>query len=89
MTQLTLEELEVLNEERKLESRRRYLSISLNICPTCGANIIEERYEVYDKPFKMFFGLIQIKGKKWDVRMLCSKDKTHYEIKYNCEEMGY
>jgi len=70
-----LEELKQLQLEKENEVERRKLAIELNICPECGEPIIQENKEILDNP-KWY-----IKTKTWDVRLVCSKDKTHYEEK--------
>lgn len=79
----TLEELEKISLEKELEAKRIKLSIKLNLCPVCGADIIDEDLEIYDTPKKYFFGLIQSKSKIWDTRQVCSANKEHYEDKCN------
>lgn len=75
-------------KKKSREKERRKLSISLNICPECGAPIKSEPYEVFDTPKIYLFGLIKIKGEEWDYRMVCSENKHHYEDKgyedYDC-----
>ena len=78
----TIEELKLLIDIRDKEKKRKELAISLNICPECGAEIIQENVEIYDKPHIYLFGLIKYKSKWWDYRMICSNDKDHYEYKW-------
>lgn len=76
-------EAEELAVERAIEEKRVELAISLNICPVCGAKIINQKYEKYNPPKKYFWGIIKIKGYRWDYRKICSVDKAHYENKRN------
>jgi hypothetical protein len=77
----TLESLQTLKKAKDDELERRNLAISLKICPICGAPLIEENLEVFDKPKSYFFGIVKIFKKLWDYRTICSKDKVHYENK--------
>lgn len=84
----TIEQLNRIKTERECELKkanqeieRVALAISLDVCPCCGAPIVDEPVEVYDKPKKYLFGLIKIKKKTWGYRKICSKRKTHYEDK--------
>lgn len=77
----TLEELQKIHKALKKENKRIDLSISLNLCPICGAKIINQPIEVLEKPEKSFFGLVKIHKFVWDIRKICEKDKSHYEKK--------
>ena len=73
----TLKTIQAINDNVCKEKQRRKLCIKNNICPECGAPIIRENYELYDKPGKFLFWTI--KGFSWDYRTVCSKNKSHYE----------
>ncbi len=70
-------------EEEATEYRRKFLAISLNICPVCGCQIIDKPVELFNPPKKYFFGLITRYSYTWDHRKVCSSDESHYEYKYD------
>ena len=73
---------EIIERKRKIKKRHDYC-VLYNICPICNAELIEEKYEKFDNPKKYLFGLIQIKGKHWDRRTICSINKQHYCNQYD------
>ena len=81
MAKPTYSELLLKEDLRLQEANRRRLAIELNICPDCGSPIIRQNIEIFDKPKVYFFGLIKKTSKYWDYRIVCSKDKKHYENK--------
>lgn len=78
----SLKELRKLEKEMKKEWVRERISISLNICPVCSSHIVRQDEEILEKPKSYLFGLIKVKERIWDVRQICSKDKSHYENAY-------
>ena len=83
----TLEELEVIEHERKEERKRVALSIQLEICPECGEKLKEENTEVLKEPIYHFFGLFKQTEKVWDERLVCKNCK--FEHKQNFYHMGH
>lgn len=79
---MKLEDLIKIKNERNYESERKKLSVELNICPECDSPLIMERIEILDKPIRWFL-FFKVKRLYWDYRKVCSKDKLHYEEKYN------
>lgn len=86
----TMESLLSIKKEREEEAQRienektrKKLAISLDICPECGSPIIREDKEPLDTPKRVCFGLFVETHIPWGVRKICSKDKSHYEYKYN------
>ena len=76
----TLEALKEIQEAREKDKKRIELALSLKICPCCGSYIISQPYEPYERP-RTVFGIVTSKGKVWDRREVCRKDKSHYESK--------
>ena len=83
----TLKSLKLFHEQKESaaqeEQERRHLCLKYGICPECGATLIEEKKEKLDKPEKYLFGLIVLRYRKWDNRIICSADKRHYEDKFD------
>lgn len=77
-----IKQLEQMIAEGLEESRRVKLAISLNICPTCGSNIISQTKETLIKPIKIL-GIVVKSHRNWDYREVCSESATHYENKGN------
>lgn len=71
-----IEQDNIRNEEIRV--RRCY---SHRICPSCGAQLVNERVEILEAPRRYLFGLIKITKKVWDYRVICSRNKNHFEDK--------
>lgn len=79
----TFTALELLSSAKKKEEERCRMAIQLNICPECGADIVDERLE--KKPSTKLFYFTINNDKKWDVRKICKNNSSHYEMKYDTD----
>jgi hypothetical protein len=82
----TLEYLQDLEANKHKEKERVKLAIKHKICPVCGAPIIQQDWEDYDKPTRFLFW--KIKGHMWDYRAVCSDNKSHYEYCWDTESIN-
>lgn len=71
----TLEELQVIDNDRTHEQRRVRLAVNNNICPNCGSKLerVSPYRDVYDKPIK-FLGITLSSYDLYESATVCSKD---------------
>lgn len=84
MVKPTLLEAQAIIDARDYEKNRVKTCIEANICPECGAKLMREDYKKNDPPkvIKFLFWNFIDRGTKYDIRIICSKDSSHYEYTY-------
>lgn len=78
---MTLKELEKIKKEKDEEVRRIELSVLLGICPVCDAILMTDKRKEL-KPL-IIFGFTIRRYQKYDWRVFCPNDTSHYEFNWN------